>query len=182
MSASSILQALQRDHANFGRVLDVLREELALLETDSDPDFELVRDALEYLQEYGNLYHHPKEDAIYEYHLEHHDKGWLNIDKLLDEHSKLEGLTEELRLATEGMLHDVVTRRDDYVAKLRAFVESQSRHVEVEEMHVFPMIRDAFSDADWVAVERQWPTPDDPLFGAEVREPFRGLYSRITKV
>lgn len=182
MSESSILRALQRDHVNFGRVLDMLREELALVDTDSSPDFELIKDALEYLQEYGNRYHHPKEDAIYEYHLEHHDKGWLNIDKLLDEHSKLERLTEELRLATEGMLHDVVTKRKDYVEKLRTFIESQGKHIEVEEMHVFPMIRDAFSEADWVAVEQQWPTPDDPLFGAEVKEPLRSLYSRIAKV
>jgi hemerythrin-like domain-containing protein len=182
MSASNMLQALQRDHVNFGKVLAVLREELAILEAHESPDFEHIKDALEYLQEYGNLYHHPKEDAIYHYHLEHHDNEWNIIEKLLDEHSKLERITEDLRLATEGMLHDVVTRRDHYIDKLGSFVESQSKHLEVEETRVFPMIRDAFSDEDWAAVEQQWPTPDDPLFGAEVKEPFRVLYARIAKI
>jgi len=181
MSASNMLQALQRDHVNFRRVLAVLEEEFQRLESQENPDFELIKDALEYIQEYGNLYHHPKEDAIYAYHLEHHDKGWSIIDKLLDEHSKLERVTEDLRLSTEGMLHDVVTRRDQYMEKLGAFISSQSKHLEVEETRVFPMIKDAFSPEDWAAVEEQWPTPDDPLFGQEVSEQFRVLYARIMK-
>ena len=143
------------------------------------PDFSIILDAMDYLEHYGSLYHHPKEDTIYQYHLEHHDQAWDSVDRLLDEHKQLKRVTDEIREHTNGVIQGAVMLRTEYVKELEAFIAKHSTHLKIEEMQIFPMLEKEFSEEDWQAVERLAPTLADPLFGDEVADQYRGLYERL---
>ena len=177
---NEIMRGLHKDHANFLRIFRILEDQLQILKENRSPDFELVLDALDYIQHYGHQYHHPKEDVIYRYHLEHHDQAWDSVDKLLDEHDQLGRVTNQMREHTYGVVQGAVMRRDEYIRELEAFIATHSTHLKIEEMQIFPMFERDFTEEEWRAVEQLAPTIADPLFGNEVADQFRGLYDRVT--
>lgn len=177
---NEIMRGLHRDHANFIKIFRILEENLQILKEGESPDYDIILDALDYLQHYGHQYHHPKEDAIYRYHLEHHDSAWDAVDRLLDEHDQLARVTNKMREHTYGVVQGAVMRRDEYVDELEAFIATHSTHLKIEEMQIFPIFEKDFTAAEWQEVEKLVPTIVDPLFGNEVAGQYQGLYERVT--
>ena len=62
---SKILATLRDEHANMGRLLDVLDDQIAVFGRGETPDYEAIRSILAYMIDYSDRYHHPKEDLIY---------------------------------------------------------------------------------------------------------------------
>lgn len=179
MGKSTVMEALHADHRNFVRVLEVLDDCLGRLRANQSTDLNLIVDALDYLEHYGSYYHHPKEDVIYRYHLEKHNKSWKTIDQLLDDHERLSRRTDELRVLTEGLTHDLVMRREKYTEQLSDFLKTQREHMMAEERYVFPMLEKAFTKDDWTAIEERMPTRNDPVFSEDVAVQYQALYQRV---
>ena len=84
---STILQTLHQDHANELQLLCLVETEIGKLDDVSDPaDFELLSLALEYCSDFSNLYHHPKEDQIYERLVARDPAIGDRIDDLVQDH------------------------------------------------------------------------------------------------
>ncbi len=67
-----------------------------------------------------------------------------------------------------------------FADKLNTFVARQKAHLEFEEKHVFPLIRQKFTAEDWIAVSAEFEECDcDPLFGDKVSERYRNLADRL---
>jgi hemerythrin-like domain-containing protein len=177
---SEIMAALHRDHIHFSRVLKLLRADLETLRGGEDPDFDLLHDALDYLSHYADLYHHPKEDTIYHYQLEHSVAEADQIDLLLDGHKALRQITEALRAATEGILGGTVMLRAEYADQLADFLDKQTEHLNLEEAEVFPFLEKTLKKSDWEIIEARAPTQIDPLFGPDLESQFEALYKRLT--
>ena len=69
-----ILEKLHKDHKNFSKLLEFLEQQAKLLKDCERIDLELILDALRYMQEYPDFIHHPLEDVLYKYVLEHFDE------------------------------------------------------------------------------------------------------------
>jgi hemerythrin-like domain-containing protein len=177
---SEVMASLHRDHIHFSRVLNHLRADLETLRSGEDPDFDLLHDALDYLSHYADLYHHPKEDVIYHYQLEHNVAEADQIDSLLDGHRILGQITESLRAATEGILGGTVMLRAEYADQLADFLDKQTAHLNLEEAEVFPYLERTLKQSDWDIIEARAPTRTDPLFGPDLASQFEALYQRLT--
>jgi hemerythrin-like domain-containing protein len=53
------------EHARFGRLLDLLEREAGRLESGQDPDYQLMLDIVDYLNDYPEKFHHPREDIAF---------------------------------------------------------------------------------------------------------------------
>lgn len=176
----NVLQSLHKDHINFDRLLGLLSEQLVLLRQTELPDFQLMLDIVDYLQNYADLYHHPKEDAIYGFHLERSDEGRAEIELLLRQHNELRQNTSQMRQAIDGILHGDIMRRTVFNDLLAEFIEQQKRHLNVEEQGLFPLIKRRFSATDWDYIEKMIPARNDPLFGDSVEKQYESLFNRIS--
>jgi len=178
---SDVIDTLQAEHRNLRSLLELLQEQTEILAGGGRPDFDLLIDVLDYIANYPDIIHHPKEDAVFNVYLERSDQGADTIRSLLAEHETLRGQTKELKDALSGVDQDVFVPREKLEQKCRAYIDLQRRHMAVEESAVFPLMRRELKGADWKRIEADIPLKADPLFGEEVQEEYRALYDRIMR-
>jgi len=176
---ADIMAELRRDHANFTRLLDLLEQELATLGEGGTPDFELMLDMVDYIENYPDMIHHPREDLIFSYYLERHDEKADAVKAMMREHRDLKAMTDELNEEIDGLLHDAIVPRERLARQLREFIRVQRRHLEREEADLFPLVERRLDPGDWERIEAVLPDKDDPLFGKHVKDQYAGLYERI---
>jgi hemerythrin-like domain-containing protein len=178
----NVLQSLHKDHVNFDRLLGLLGEQLTLLQRAGLPDFQLMLDIVDYLQNYADLYHHPKEDAIYGFHLERSTEGRAEIEFVIRQHDDLRQSTSYVRRAIDGILHGDIMLRTAFTGQLAGFIKQQGTHLDAEESYLFPLLNRRFTAADWRYIERLIPARTDPLFGDSVLKQYATLLDRIAAV
>jgi hemerythrin-like domain-containing protein len=171
---NTVLDALCTDHANFGKLLNLIEHE-----ANSDaPDLAALTSAADYLADYPTVYHHPLEDAIY-MRLKHAapDRAGA-VDGILDEHIQLRAQLDAFRAAIA-----CGKRAGEDAATLRAaastFVEGQWAHMESERAVLFPAAYDALDAADWAAIQQEMPVIEDPLQSTAPRGPLRRLHEML---
>ena len=59
-----MIEVLRQEHCNIERLLRVLERELSVFDSGDRPDYEVVLAVIDYLKDYPNSCHHPKEDII----------------------------------------------------------------------------------------------------------------------
>jgi len=178
---SDVIDTLQTEHRNLRSLLELLQEQTDILASGERPDFDLLLDILDYIANYPDVIHHPKEDAVFRVYRERSDQGADTIDALMREHDTLRSMTKELRDALSGVDQDAFVPREKLEQQCRAYIDLQRRHMAIEESAVFPLVRRALKSADWKRIEADIPLKADPLFGEEVQDEYRALYDRITQ-
>ena len=175
----SIIESLHTDHVNFSRLLILLDRQIDVLKEGGLPDFEMMMDTIDYLQNYADLYHHPREDLIFRFFLERSDVARDSIDELRRQHRALWESTNQLRLVIDGILHGEIVPRSDLVDQVVTYISEQRQHLNEEEGYILPLLKQAFSAEDWEELTRALPFRADPLFGPSVEQQYRALYTRI---
>jgi hypothetical protein len=61
-----IIEVLRQEHCNIESLLPVLERELSVFDRGDRPDYDVVRAVIDYLKDYPDSCHHPKEDMIVE--------------------------------------------------------------------------------------------------------------------
>ncbi|MFO1434223.1 MAG: hemerythrin domain-containing protein [Candidatus Competibacteraceae bacterium] len=174
---NNIMQALHTDHVNFSRLLDILTENLQTLRDGGRPDYTAMLDVIEYFEDYADLYHHPKEDAIYSICLERNPEARAVIAELMQQHHTLKQSTGALRKTLEGLLHDAVVSKAQFMTQLADFIERQTVHLTAEEANIFSFLNLQLTAQDWARIEAMIPPRPDPLFGGApaYRSPARAM-------
>ena len=175
----SELKNLQRDHVNMVKLLALLEQQIRVIEAGGEPDYTLMSEILDYSVYYSELYHHRKEDVIYKKLMELDPGTAATVGELIKQHKELEKITIDfMRLLQDITLGEQLPR--EQVEKLgRNYIDYSRRHLNMEESEIFPHIVKCLRYIDWVAIEREIPGADDPLFGEDVREDYQMLYERI---
>lgn len=190
-----MLELIHNDHKNLAILIQLLRERHAALVEKGEVNYSLIRDVVDYMQEYADKYHHKVEDVVYDYYLTHVCHQDAENNKLAQEHKKLELNTDELRTMLDMILNDCVIPQDQFAEKLGEFIELQQSHMDYEEEHVLPELEAKMSAEDWQAVADQFPVCPgatfeeakataqrlDPLFGQQVAEQYKDLAKRLQK-
>lgn len=174
-----VIDELHKDHVNISRILDLLEQQLEVLRREESPDYYLMTKIVEYIQEYPEIVHHPREDAMFSVYLEGHDEGSERIDELMREHRELNEITTALRDTVETVFHGGVVNRESFQAQLADFIGRQRAHVNREEGEVFPLIEARLTAADWQRVESMIPDSGDPVFGPTLQSQYETLYRHI---
>ncbi|MDO6459754.1 hemerythrin domain-containing protein [Granulosicoccaceae sp. 1_MG-2023] len=172
---SRLMKELQRDHKRIDRVLSLLEAQLDELAGDGDPDLALMQDALDYVEHYPDLVHHPREDVVYMAFRRRSLDANEIIDALLKEHASMPAMTREFRELVDEAVNDaLVIPRETLVNKGRRYTKAQRSHLNTEEGLLFPLLKATLDADDWEALEALMPAPRDPMFDAEL-----GRYSQL---
>jgi hemerythrin-like domain-containing protein len=150
------------------------------LMNDGDPDLTMMVDIAEYIRTYSDLFHHPKEDKVYEVFKKRTKKAADIVDSLLDDHQHIPGVTLDFQQLLTGAINgSSVVSRDDLSKKITHFIDIQRTHLNTEEKKLFPLINKMLKESDWAELEALVQNKSDPLFGTNVEETYECLYQTI---
>jgi hemerythrin-like domain-containing protein len=178
---TNVLDKLHEDHKNFTKLLNYLEQQLKLLKDCERLDLELILKALQYMKEYPDLVHHPLEDVIFKYFIEHHGKAQNDLKALLQEHSEMPELTNRLIEMIQGALSDLPQNRQELCTNLQTYLVKQKEHLNHEEEHVYPVIRDTMTDQEWQNIDSSLENVSDPLFGKKVVKNYQALLHQVVE-
>ncbi len=174
-----MIERIRREHGYMVRLLAILRHKLNEIKHERVINYSLVDEIVDYLSTHAERVHHPKEDILYHHFLNHYGKQ-QTIENLEQEHQELAEKTKEFSSIIEMILHDAVVPQDIFVAHLEDFIESQRKHLELEERKILPLIEERFTTEDWQHVESLWSeNEDDPVFGETIADRYKQLAERV---
>ncbi|MFV0574345.1 MAG: hemerythrin domain-containing protein [Vibrio sp.] len=168
-------EIISREHSYMVRLLVILDQKLQRLKEGKKINYSIINDVVTYLQKHSEKTHHPKEDIIYHYFIEHYGDQH-NIANLEKEHQNLGAITEEFAQLISMVLHDAVVPNDVFVEHLSNFIYQQKKHLDFEEREILPALKKHFTAQDWKNVEELWGgEAHDPLFGQQIDEVYERL-------
>lgn len=169
-------QQLVNDHQHLRTLLRFLRKEIqAYDDTLVETDTALVMEALEYLKDYPQLYHHPLEEAAMDCLLERGQGDPAALATIRAQHRELEQKTSELETLFEMIYADHVVPVQRIKEQLNQYLDLQFQHLETEDQYLFPILAAQLSTADWDNIGRLIAGRPDPLFRKQQVETYSEL-------
>lgn len=156
---------IRKEHRNMSRLLDLLDSQVDLFENGIRPDYELMKEIIDYFLTFPDLYHHPKEDLIFRKIKRRAPDVAETLFDLEDEHEKVSGRLHEFTRAVVNVMMEVEMPRDSFVSVARKFIEGERKHIAEEEAHFLPLAVDTLTNEDWAEVDKAVADIKDPLHG-----------------
>ena len=176
---STILDKLHEDHKNFSKLLVFLEDQLNLLESCESSDIATMVEAIEYMKNYPDLIHHPLENVVFQYYLDHYDNANEKVQELLHEHEEMPELTNKLLGILESVLADVPQERKTLCSSLDSYISAQKEHMNNEEANIYPLLNSTLKDKDWQSIDSELADIEDPLFGRQIENSYQRLRQHI---
>jgi hemerythrin-like domain-containing protein len=173
------VKAWHEEHAYFGRLLDVLQEEVDTLYAGQEPNYELLLDIVSYLRDYSDRVHHPREDEAFRRLARRSPDLRATIARLQQEHRVIAQSGDRLRELVEEVAADAVVPRADIEAAAATYIVYYRGHIAAEEKEILPAAARELTEADWSAARNAAPSRVDPLAAEGGVERFRNLRRRI---
>lgn len=174
-----LIESLHEDHRNLSKLLRLLETNLLTLQSDNDPDYPLMVDIIEYIYSYPDVFHHPREDLLYQTAMERDSSVREEIEPVLQQHVELKKCTHRLLDSLNAVLNDALVDKVQLKEEIQYFIDLQRAHIMLEESKIFPHIERLLTSDDINWLDEQCPPVTDPLFGEQVEERFRQLYKNI---
>jgi hemerythrin-like domain-containing protein len=172
------IKAWHEEHMYFRRLLRLLQQEMDVFASGDEPNYQLVLDIIQYLRDWGDKYHHPREDEAFRRIAKLRPERQMAIARLLQEHRVVARAGEELeKMLLEVEAGAIVPRAQVEVAAA-TYLVYYGNHISKEEEDVLPLAAKLLGDADWAAVRNSVP-PRDAEADGEMLERFRELRHRI---
>ncbi len=171
----NILQTLYSEHRYISSLLAYLEEHASRLQTGKVPDYNLLRDIIDYLTHYPDQYHHPREDMLFSQILDSDSQFQKKLDRLEREHQALHHYTDELFNSLTGIVAGRPVNRPELLQRISRYIEGYRQHMDYENREVFTQASGEISPAQLKELSKQTRFIDDPLFGREVQYQYRRL-------
>jgi hemerythrin-like domain-containing protein len=176
------IERLVREHDNIAQLLVVLDSQFAsIARGDDEAEDDLIRDAMTYMTDFVDNFHHGKEDLAVESVVDRLEGVRPLRDQLYGQHRRIRETGRVLTAELERMLLDEPVRRRelstigfDYTAQVR-------RNMEFEEACVFPRLMQAFDEEACARIDARLGSPPDPLFGPAVHARYRALFQTLRR-
>lgn len=178
---ADLLALWHAEHAKFGRLLNLLEEQIAAFHRGEEPNYELMSDIVHYLRDYADTCHHPREDLGFARLITKDPSSAQIVEQLTQEHRVIAGAGRELAERLSEVDAGVVFSRATIERAAATYLVYYRQHLVKEESEVLPRIQRLFTPRDWAEVEAAMSQGDDPLFGARVDAKFKELRRRITR-
>lgn len=176
------LRIISQDHSNLWRLATTIDHVAEEIEGGAPIDPFFFHSVFEYLEQFVDQSHHPKEDDYLFRILRMRSTEAADIlDRLQTEHDagpgNLKALRDRLAEAAKSQ-----AAASEFAVALRNYTTVLKGHIRAEEKHVFPLARQALRTEDWAEIDRAFLDNDDPLFGEKAKAGFRELYHRIASL
>lgn len=172
------LKQLIVDHVNVAKLLDMLRYQADVAMHQGHFDPQLIQKIFRYLTQYQDLFHHPKEDLIFNALIETEPSVSEEVRALEQEHKILYALGADIF----AQLSKKQTAEPDVATPtILKYTDLLERHMKRESNQVFPLAEIVLRPKQWTDVETELTTRKDPLFGPQVEAAYQGILGSLTK-
>jgi hemerythrin-like domain-containing protein len=177
-----IIERLSREHRNVETLLAVLEHELEIFDRGDRPDHQVIRGIIYYFELYPELYHHPLEELVFAKLKLRDPTAAAKVGDLTLEHQKAAERLRRVGQAVQRVLADREIPRQNVDRVVRDFIESERRHIMMEDRDFFPVALKALEAQDWTEIASASIDPEDPLFHEAAEETFSALRARILQL
>lgn len=178
------LRIILDEHQSLAAILHAIRFMIAEFgKGELQPDFPLLAAMVDYLDDYPEKRHHPKEDRFLFDILKQRTRAGDQALAILEaQHGESERRIGELRQALEAYRADPGRGLARFSDAFNNYADFYRGHMLLEETEILPLVRLHFTDADWRAANAGFEAETDPrrdgcIAGSE--EDFRKLFSRL---
>ena len=169
------IAAWHTEHEYFQRLLALLQSQLDVFHRGERPNYELMLDILAYLREYGDAYHHPREDVAFARLAARRPDIDLALARLRQEHRVIARAGERLAQLLDQALDGAMVPRAEVEVAAATYLVYYGSHIAREEETVLVLAKKVLQPEDWEAVRAAVTAPPDPLFGPSPQQRYREL-------
>jgi len=172
---------IRNEHRAIAAVVHCLEQILKEVREDElDPPFDLFDLIIRYLAEFPDQFHHPKEDDYLFPAVARQDPGAAAvIHELQDQHEDCVRKTAGLASLLAAWKAGKAGSHEAFDQAAKSYVAFQWEHIRLEETKILPAARETLSEADWRTIDTAFGENDDPIFGANPKAAFNGLFRKI---
>jgi len=146
-------------------------------------DFKLLRAMLYYLREFPERRHHRNEDRVLFARIKARThEADAAIAELEHEHRLGDAMLQGLTIALNDWEAGAAAGGKQFAEVLSAYARFYGAHMEKEETGVLPAAERSLSNEDWHEVHAAFESHEDPMFGEDIANEFRDLFSRIIRL
>jgi hemerythrin-like domain-containing protein len=180
---SATYRQLVTDHRNMAQLLDVLQSEMEDYRQSRHVDFAILSMLLDYILNFPELRHHPRENVIFERVKRRDVDASKTIEDILLEHKDLAALARKLSAAIHNLRLEVEMPRTWFEDLVKTYIRRNREHMVKEEEKFFPLALKILSASDWQEFDTQGAAErPDPLFGGKVDAEYQMLHDRILRL
>ena len=176
---SGLLSELRSEHKSITEVLGCLDHQIKRFANGQQPDFDVLRAALDYFEGFPERCHHPKEDLIFHRLCLRDEASARGIGDLAQAHRQLADNLRAFSTAIRDVLGEAELARDAVVGWARDFIDRQRKHLAMEETSFFPAAERVLSPEDWRELTAAVPRDLDPMRGDSAESKYDALRSTI---
>ncbi|MBI1905684.1 MAG: hemerythrin domain-containing protein [Rhodocyclales bacterium] len=178
------LRIIKDEHQAIAAVLYSLRylvRKAADGQLELDP--RLLHAMLDYIVEFPERLHHPKENRyLFKALRLRHPQAGAILDELVEEHVRGEVLIEELKRALLALETAGPPGLTEFSGVVEKYSDFHWRHMRKEEDIVMPLAEKWLQPQDWEQIGAAFRENDNPLFGIRPQEQFEELLKRILRL
>ena len=177
-----VIDILRQEHRNIEKLLRVMEQELAVFDRGERPDYEVFGAILEFFKMYPDTCHHPKEDIIYEKFKACDPGRAASVADLQAEHREGAVRLRRVAQAIDNVLNDQELLRESVDRIVRDFIDTERKHIALEDEVIFPAILDTLQPADWADIALTLADRYGPPSEADFEEQFSTLRRNILEL
>lgn len=163
------LLAIIDEHKYMLRLLPLLEAEASKIKRNKPADYECLASLMDYISNFPDLYHHPKEDLIFARMSGVAPEISDAIERLRNDHEKMaeqtlriqQQLVEQQNSPSRLEARELADELNQYARRLR-------EHMVLEEEVVLQPALETLKKRDWQEIEQALKAVNDPIFGDEV--------------
>lgn len=173
------LRIISEDHNNLWRLATSVDQLASDMEQGEPLDVAFFNAIFDYLDQFVERSHHPKEDDyLFRLLRLRSPEAAALLDALQSDHQAGPGRLTVLRDALTATANGQMALAK-LTQQLRQYTAGLKAHILKEEKQVLPLARTALQKEDWDEINHAFLDASDPVFGAQVQAEFRALYHRI---
>jgi hemerythrin-like domain-containing protein len=171
------IAAWHTEHVCFKQLLYLMQREVDVFHTGERPNYELMYDIVSYLRDYGDLFHHPREDVAFARLAKHCPDMKLALARLGHEHRVIAHAGETLQRQIEAILGGAMVQRAEVEIVAATYLVYYGSHIAKEEEDILTRAALHLTKEDWKAVKDAAPGGPDALLRAVPPKRFQELFA-----
>ena len=175
------IDAIRNEHRTMKWLLELLETQIDLFEKTERPDYDLIKEIIDYFLTFPDLYHHPKEDLIYRKLKTRSPEAVRTFGNLEFQHEQVSERLHDFTRAVVNVMLEAEVPRSAFVEVAREFIDGERKHMEGEETVFFPAALDALNQKDWQEIDEKVENMSDPLGDAAGANRFLLLSDQLAK-
>jgi hemerythrin-like domain-containing protein len=173
------VERLVREHRNIGLLLVMLESYLAAMNAGEEVDEALLLDAMSYMTDFVDAFHHAKEKLAIETVADRSASIASAKAELEAQHQRIGEAGTWLRGTLAQVLRDQPISRQKLIRVGLSYTADMRRSMEFEESVVFPELAEVLDASAWHLIDTKIAPRPDPLFGEAVHKRYAELFREL---